>query len=71
MELYLKSLAEQTVTVADRRFQFADGELVHTENSYKYAIEEFGSLATRAGFAVVHTWTDADKLFSVHYLRQQ
>jgi L-histidine N-alpha-methyltransferase len=71
MELYLKSLVVQTVTVAGRRFAFADGELIHTENSYKYAIDEFGSLAARAGFAVVHSWTDPDALFSVHYLRQQ
>jgi uncharacterized SAM-dependent methyltransferase len=71
MELYLKSLSEQAVTIADRPFAFADGELVHTENSYKYAIDEFRALAARAGFAVAHTWTDSDKLFSVHYLRQQ
>jgi dimethylhistidine N-methyltransferase len=71
MELYLKSLADQTATLAGRHFEFAAGELVHTENSYKYAIDEFGSLAARAGFAIIHTWTDADKLFSVHYLRQQ
>jgi L-histidine N-alpha-methyltransferase len=71
MELYLKSLAAQTVTVAGRRFAFGEGELVHTENSYKYAIDEFGSLAARAGFAVAHSWTDSDALFSVHYLRQQ
>jgi uncharacterized SAM-dependent methyltransferase len=69
MELYLKSLADQTFTIAGRRFAFAADELVHTENSYKYAIDEFRSLAARAGFAVVHTWTDGDELFSVHYLR--
>lgn len=71
MELYLKSLVEQTITVAGHRFAFAGGELIHTENSYKYAIDDFRSLAARAGFAIVHTWTDADRLFSVHYLRQQ
>lgn len=71
MELYLKSLAAQTVTIAGRRFVFAAGELVHTENSYKYAIDEFGALAARAGFATIHSWTDPDRLFSVHYLRRQ
>jgi L-histidine N-alpha-methyltransferase len=71
MELYLKSLAAQAITIAGHRFAFAEGELVHTENSYKYAIDEFGMLAARAGFAIVHTWTDSDQLFSVHYLRQQ
>jgi len=70
VELYLKSLAEQSVRVAGRRFHFAEGELTHTENSYKYAIPEFQALAARAGFRTVHTWTDRADLFSVHYLRR-
>jgi dimethylhistidine N-methyltransferase len=70
MELYLKSLSEQTATIAGRQFRFAEGERIHTENSYKYAIPEFHTLASRAGFAAVHTWTDRDQLFSVHYFRQ-
>ena len=70
MELYLKSLADQTATIAGRAFHFAEGELIHTENSYKYAIPEFHALAARAGFLPVHTWTDRNNLFSVHYFRQ-
>jgi dimethylhistidine N-methyltransferase len=70
MELYLKSLADQTATIAGRHFDFAEGELIHTENSYKYAIPEFHALAERAGFRPVHTWTDQSQLFSVHYFRQ-
>jgi dimethylhistidine N-methyltransferase len=70
VELYIKSLADQIVGVAGRRFRFAAGELIHTENSYKYAIPEFRALAARAGFRAIETWTDPDKLFSVHYLRQ-
>ena len=70
MELYLKSLADQTATIAGQRFQFAEGERIHTENSYKYAIPEFRALAARAGFRAVHTWTDRSELFSVHYFRR-
>jgi dimethylhistidine N-methyltransferase len=70
MELYLRSLADQSATIAGRRFDFAAGEPIHTENSYKYAIDEFRALAARAGFVAVHTWTDPDALFSVHYFRQ-
>jgi L-histidine Nalpha-methyltransferase len=70
VELYLKSLADQSARVAGRRFDFAEGELVHTENSYKYAIDEFRALAARAGFRTIHTWTDRADLFSVHYLRR-
>lgn len=70
MELYLKSLVDQRATIAGRSFLFAAGELVHTENSYKYSISEFRALARLAGFAAVHTWTDRNDLFSVHYFRQ-
>jgi dimethylhistidine N-methyltransferase len=70
MELYVRSTAEQSATISGRRFNFAAGERIHTENSYKYAIDEFHALARRAGFAPVHTWTDQHDLFSVHYFRQ-
>lgn len=70
MELYLTSLAAQSATIAGRRFDFAEGERIHTENSYKYGIDEFRALARRAGFVSAETWTDRDRLFSVHYLRQ-
>jgi L-histidine Nalpha-methyltransferase len=71
VELYIKSLANQIIGVAGCRFRFAEGELVHTENSYKYAIPEFRALAARAGFRAVETWTDPAQLFSVHYLRRR
>jgi uncharacterized SAM-dependent methyltransferase len=70
MELYLQSLADQTATIAGRNFHFAEGERIHTENSYKYAIPEFHALAQRAGFRSVETWIDRNELFSVHYFRQ-
>lgn len=70
VELYLESLAAQTATIAGRHFAFAANELIHTENSYKYAIPEFHALARRAGFIPVATWTDRNRLFSVHYFRQ-
>ncbi len=70
MELYLKSLVDQSATIAGRRFDFSAGELIHTENSYKYAIPEFHALAVRAGFTAAHTWTDRAQMFSVHYFRQ-
>ncbi len=70
MELYLESRAAQSATIAGRRFDFAAGERIHTENSYKYAIPELQALAARAGFLPLRTWTDKNDLFSVHYFRQ-
>jgi L-histidine Nalpha-methyltransferase len=70
VELYLRSKRAQGAMIAGRRFSFAAGEMIHTENSYKYAIPEFRDLAARAGFAALDTWTDRDGMFSVHYFRR-
>jgi len=69
VEMHLVSNAVQAVAVAGQRFEFSAGETIHTENSYKYSIEEFRALAKRAGFVPEKVWTDDDKLFSVHCIR--
>ena len=71
VEMHLRSAREQTVQIAGRRFTFAAGETIHTENSYKYAPDEFRHLATQAGFEPLRTWTDASDLFAVLYLRRR
>jgi dimethylhistidine N-methyltransferase len=68
IEMHLESLRPQRVTVAGRAFGFGAGETIHTENSYKYDIEEFQALARAAGFQARQCWTDDGRLFSVHYL---
>ncbi len=69
VEIYIRSLVDQQAMIAGRCFQFAAGELIHTEYSYKYSVAEFRDLAARAGFRPVDTWTDPAELFSVHYFR--
>lgn len=68
MELYLTSLRTQTVTVCGHKFSFAEGERIHTENSHKYTVDEFAALASRGGWESVSLWTDAKRLFSLHYM---
>ena len=68
IEMHLVSEKDQTVAVHDRDFTFTEGETIHTENSYKYHVEEFSSLAAGAGFRTARTWVDGDGLFSLHYL---
>lgn len=69
IEMHLRSLCDQSVHIAGRDFDFADGERIHTENSYKYAVEEFEQLARDAGFSPLKVWIDENRLFSIHYLR--
>jgi dimethylhistidine N-methyltransferase len=69
IEMHLISGVDQTVNVVGKEFIFIEGETIHTENSYKYGVEEFLSLASEAGFDPVETWTDSKDLYSIHYLR--
>ncbi|HLG45870.1 MAG TPA: L-histidine N(alpha)-methyltransferase [Reyranella sp.] len=68
IEIYVRSLERQTVTVAGQRFDFAAGERVHTEYSYKYDIADVAGLAAAGGFRLAETWTDPERLFAVAYL---
>src|SRR5258707_114928 len=41
VEMHVASLESQSVNVGAHRFSFGRGETIHTENSYKYSIDEF------------------------------
>jgi dimethylhistidine N-methyltransferase len=68
IEMHLVSLRAQEVAVRGRRFRFREGETIHTENSYKYSIDQFRDLARSAGWLPQRVWTDQASLFSVHEL---
>jgi len=69
IEMHLVSCVAQRVRLLGRSFDFAEGETIHTENSYKYSVAEFRELASRAGFTTDTVWVDADDLFSLHLLQ--
>jgi dimethylhistidine N-methyltransferase len=66
--IHIRSLVEQTVRVAGQSFRFAAGEGIHTEDSWKYTVGDFQNLARDAGYQARACWTDAEQLFSVHFL---
>jgi dimethylhistidine N-methyltransferase len=68
IEMHLVSLRAQEVAVRGRRFRFREGETIHTENSYKYSVDQFRDLARSAGWLPQRVWTDQASLFSVHEL---
>ena len=68
IEMHLVAREAQVVNIGQYRFSFQRGESIHTENSYKYTVDEFGALAGRAGFRAVRVWQDARSLFSLHGL---
>jgi dimethylhistidine N-methyltransferase len=69
IEMYLISDREQSVKIGTTTFSFSGEVVIHTENSHKYSIEQFQSIARDAGFDPVKVWTDDKDLFSVHFLR--
>ncbi|MFQ5865075.1 MAG: L-histidine N(alpha)-methyltransferase [bacterium] len=70
IEMHIETTARQVVTLRElnRRFTFEPGETIHTENSYKYSMEEIRSLASRAGFKMQKSWFDDKKWFSLNLL---
>jgi L-histidine Nalpha-methyltransferase len=68
IEMHLVSRERQRVSVCGKKVEFAPGETIHTECSYKYTIETFGELVERAGWSRVESWTDERGWFSVHVL---
>jgi dimethylhistidine N-methyltransferase len=69
IEMHLAAKGAQSIGLGGHMFTFADGETIHTENSCKYDIAGFQALAARAGFEAMQSWTDADDLFSIHFLK--
>jgi len=68
IEIGIESLRSQTVHALGVRFEFAAGERIETEHSYKYPVDRFQAIARRAGYRPEAVWTDPEGLFSVHYL---
>ncbi|GAA4365282.1 L-histidine N(alpha)-methyltransferase [Kangiella marina] len=69
IEMYLKSTEPQEYRVLGELITFEQGELIHTEHSYKYTIDGIRQLANSSGFTLEHSWLDENELFSVNYLQ--
>ena len=68
IEMHLIAKKAQSVRILGQNFTFRPGESIHTESSYKYSLERFTALARGSGWSVRSSWTDAERMFSVHAL---
>ena len=68
MEMHLESRCAQRVRLAELELEvnFAAGERIHTENSYKYRPGQAETALAEAGFATVGKWTDERGWFAVY-----
>jgi L-histidine N-alpha-methyltransferase len=65
IEMHLEARRALSVRWRGGARDFAAGERMHTENSYKWAVEAFTALLRDAGFGDVQCWRDAEGWFGV------
>jgi uncharacterized SAM-dependent methyltransferase len=68
MEIYVESARAQAVHLHSLglRVEFAQGERIHNENSYKYSMGMVESLLCAAGFKLKQSWFDKREWFGLH-----
>jgi L-histidine Nalpha-methyltransferase len=66
IEMHLFSREAQTVQLRgiNAEVNFECGESIHTENSYKFDVEDLRGLADATGFHLKKTWFDSNRHFS-------
>lgn len=69
IEMHLVATRDTVVRWPSGERAFAPGETIHTENSYKWRLDDFGALLARAGFRDIRPWTDAQGWFAVFVAR--
>src|SRR5258708_18631731 len=71
VEVYLESLRPQSVTIRalEMSIDFAAGEWMHMEHSYKFDVAGLAQMGSQSGFGLVKTWLDSDGRFSSNLFR--
>lgn len=70
IEMHLEARHALTVRWRGGERRFAEGERIHTENSYKYTPDGFAALLRAAGYRLAHSWTDEAGWFMVCHARR-
>ncbi len=65
IEMHLVAQRDVDFTVQGKRFHFARGESIHTENSHKYTSESARTLLLAGGWMPLKEWTDPAGDFSL------
>jgi L-histidine N-alpha-methyltransferase len=69
VEIFIVSRAAQSVRIKKIGLQveFREGEMIHTENSYKYDPAQLEAMAKETGFKPNRSWFDSEKRFSCNF----
>lgn len=69
IEMHLISDKMQQIQLGTHTISLAQGESIHTENSYKYTPTKLQELVESAGWTISHKWQSPDGAFSEVLLR--
>jgi L-histidine N-alpha-methyltransferase len=71
MDIRLRSLTEQTVTIPaiEMKVEFAEAEEMRTEISAKFTRDQLEAIYCEAGLEIVEWWTDPEDLFALSLAR--
>jgi len=69
IEMHLVSPRAQRVRVAGETIDFAAGETIHTENSYKHSPAALCALAEATGWTTARSWIDDGGMFTINALQ--
>jgi uncharacterized SAM-dependent methyltransferase len=64
IEMHLVAVRDVEFSIAGRRFHFARGSSIHTENSHKYGARGGRVLLLAGGWTPLAEWSDADGDFA-------
>ncbi|MGP1281914.1 MAG: L-histidine N(alpha)-methyltransferase [Parasphingopyxis sp.] len=65
IEMHIEARRDVTFSVAGQRFEMAEGETIHTENSHKYGKRDARILLRAGGWTMVREWTDDADQFAL------
>lgn len=65
IEMHLQALEKVSINWPGGQRTFDKNERIHTENSYKWRLDQFAVVLEKAGFASVRHWTDDQEWFAV------
>ncbi len=69
IEMHLEAREGACVRWPGGKREFAAGERIHTENSYKYTLPGFSALLASAGFSRAQAWTDERGWYAMVHAR--
>lgn len=70
VEMHLVSKISQLIRVNQTVFRFKEGETIHTESSYKYNVDEFCELCSKAKLKLRKYWKDREGMFCMYYFER-